>query len=920
MADEVLNTAPDYTATHVFSVDDITGGFDGATVADTPSIIDYDASTLTTDGVTLYPIDSEFGFYVTDFVGAEDKVRDGLYEEGWAGNLSGEGGEHIGLVVSDAPTDTLQAPAVLGTWLSGLGGNSVKASTEHYTVMQQVLTDAAYPDDPDAIYDLDDDLRMLDLDEEGNAGLLHEAYVKELSEALQRAIDTVGTGTTTHTDIDFDRDGEADSFDTFTVTAPGTSIEVGAVDLDGDGAWDLIDRGLNGYGTDAGITDILTPNESTILNNIAYGDDYSVTLKDDGKLLYRWGNMVKRPNDIRLEVEMPLPEEWSATGGDDSDGLVPLFRITAAELATDHTITNNPNDQIRPEDFENEAAIGQLPSYEVDEDGNWVSTEGFYSGDGTFYSAGTVLKDASLPDLVEGSLLDQIGANSEDLEEGYTNAWYTTMDREPFTAELDGDGNYISGPRWRLQTDKYGQDLPGVVMPVDPSVTANPTKDQVKYEVGDDTTTVINLLDWEFPVSPLSISAGWQNNSGLVSINGVNMTENFDVAFYVKGDVKPATLYNTELLLSYEEIEISGAGETLTGGADDDYLVGQGGNTMTGGAGDDLFVLSYGVSHDYSALSSSTITDFASGEDVIGLIDLSVSDLNFYDLVSQSVDADGLHISLGGEEVALLSGVTDELGLEDFLLINRFTTPAIAGTDEGDYLVGDAGANTIWGGAIADTVLGLDGDDTLIGNRGRDTLDGGAGNDTLSGRIGGDTLIGGDGIDTATYSDSPDGVNIDLAAGTASGGRADGDTLIGIENLIGSDEGDVLTGDDAVNILVGHAGGDTLTGSEGGDTLRGGKGYDTLIGNRGADTLDGGRGNDKMYGGLGTDTFLFSVGSDTIDGGGHYDVAEFGGAKADFDVVNEGDGAWTVTDLATGDIDTLLHIESLSFTDGFLFA
>ena len=914
MADEVLNTTPDYTVTHVFNINDISGGFDGATVADTPSILDYDTTQVTKEGVTLYPIDSEFGFYVTDFDGAEDKVRDGLYEEGWVGNLT-EGGELAGLVVSNAPTDTFQTPAVLGTWLAGLGGNSVKASTEHYSVMQQVLTDQYYPDDPDAVYTLDDDLRMMDLRE---GAVVNGAYVLELTEALQRAIDTVGTGTTHHTDIDFDRDGVNDSFDTFTVTAPGTAIEVGAVDLDGDGEWDLIDRGLNGYGTDAGLQDILVPNESTIQYDIAYGDDYSVTLKDDGKLLYRWGNMVKRPNDIRMEVEMPLPDEWSTV--DEEGGLVPLYRVTAAELATEHTITNNPNDQIRPEDFENEAAIGQLPSYEVDGDGNWLSTQGFYAGDGTYYPAGTVLKDASLPGLVDGSILDQIGATSEDLEEGFTNAWYTTMDREPFMADLDGDGNYISGPRWRLQTNKYGQDLPGVEMPIDPSATAKPTKSEVKYEVGDDTTTVINLLDWEFPISPLSISAGWQNDSGSVSVNGLNMTENFDVAFYVKGDVKPATLYNTELILSYEEIAISGAGETLTGGADSDYLVGQGGNTMTGGAGDDFFVLSYGVTNDYGALSSSTIADFQSGEDVIGLIDLSVTDTNFYELVSQSVEADGLHVSLGGEEVALLSGVTEELGLEDFLLINRFLTPKIGGSLEVDYLVGDAAANTIWGGASADTILGLDGDDTLIGNRGRDTLNGGAGNDTLDGRIGGDTLIGGSGIDTVTYELSPEGVEVSLADGTASGGRAKGDTLIGIENLIGSYEADSLTGDSGVNMLSGRAGSDILIGKQGADTLKGGKGADTLIGNRGADTLDGGLGDDTLEGGLGRDTFLFSRGSDTIDGGGHVDVAEFDGAQADFEVVNEGDGSWSVTDLATGDVDTLIHIETLSFSDGFLFA
>ncbi len=211
--DPILNTSPDYTVTHVFSINDIAGGFDGATFADTPSIIDLTADPKTVkDAPPLYPIDSEFGFYVTDFEGAEEKVRDGLYEEGWAGNLA----DGSGIVISDAATDTFRTPAVLGTWLSGLGGNSVKASTEHYSVMQNVLSDQAYPDDPDAVYTLDDDLRMIDLWPTGpdgalEEGLLHDAYILELSEALQRAIDNVGTGTTTHTDIDFDRDGVNDT-------------------------------------------------------------------------------------------------------------------------------------------------------------------------------------------------------------------------------------------------------------------------------------------------------------------------------------------------------------------------------------------------------------------------------------------------------------------------------------------------------------------------------------------------------------------------------------------------------------------------------------------------------------------------------------------------------------------------------------
>ena len=69
---------------------------------------------------------------------------------------------------------------------------------------------------------------------------------------------------------------------------------------------------------------------------------------------------------------MELPDEWSTPDAD--NGLLPLYRITAAKLVTNHTITNNPNDQIRPEDYENELAIGQLPTYAIisdyNEDGN----------------------------------------------------------------------------------------------------------------------------------------------------------------------------------------------------------------------------------------------------------------------------------------------------------------------------------------------------------------------------------------------------------------------------------------------------------------------------------------------------------------------------------------------------------------------
>ena len=70
------------------------------------------------------------------------------------------------------------------------------------------------------------------------------------------------------------------------------------------------------------------------------------------------------------------------------------------------------------------------------------------------------------------------------------------------------------------------------------------------------------------------------------------------------------------------------------------------------------------------------------------------------------------------------------------------------------------------------------------------------------------------------------GVQVNLAAGTGTGGDAQGDTLTQIENLVGSAFADRLYGDAGVNALNGGAGDDTLRGGVGGDALDGGDGSD----------------------------------------------------------------------------------------------
>ena len=107
------------------------------------------------------------------------------------------------------------------------------------------------------------------------------------------------------------------------------------------------------------------------------------------------------------------------------------------------------------------------------------------------------------------------------------------------------------------------------------------------------------------------------------------------------------------------------------------------------------------------------------------------------------------------------------------------------------------------------------------------------------------------------------GVTINLTDGTATGGDADGDTLVdmdgdAIEHVIGSEHDDALTGSRVANSLWGMGGNDELDGLRGNDNLYGGSGDDNLDGGRGDDTLEGGYGADVLTGGDGSDTASYA--------------------------------------------------------------
>ena len=171
------------------------------------------------------------------------------------------------------------------------------------------------------------------------------------------------------------------------------------------------------------------------------------------------------------------------------------------------------------------------------------------------------------------------------------------------------------------------------------------------------------------------------------------------------------------------------------------------------------------------------------------------------------------------------------------------TRPRSASRRDGGVIVawtseGQDGSN---GGVYAHHYAGISsGSHTMTGGDGNDNLTGGAGDDTLTGGAGADILDGGAGVDTASYAGSDQAVTVDLNAGTASGGDAQGDVLSNIENLTGSDYADTLTGDSGANVLTGGAGNDTLTGGAGDDIFMfsAGSGSDTVYGGNGGGWTD----------------------------------------------------------------------------------
>ncbi|WP_299951334.1 hypothetical protein [uncultured Ruegeria sp.] len=240
---------------------------------------------------------------------------------------------------------------------------------------------------------------------------------------------------------------------------------------------------------------------------------------------------------------------------------------------------------------------------------------------------------------------------------------------------------------------------------------------------------------------------------------------------------------------------------------------GHGADHLIGGGGDDFF--SGGNSHD-------TI-EGGDGSDTISY---------WQDAHDRDGHADN------GWDIDLARGTT--LTRTGSILADTLSSiEHVIGSDVADAITGDGGSNVLQGQGGVDTINGGNGSDIISGGHDDDYLDGGAGIDTVDYWVDADDRQGHQGT----------GFDINLATGRSlvRGQNLGVDHLSNFENVVGTDQGDLITGD---------AGANALDGRGGDDTINGGAGSDILIGGRGNNTLDGGENSDTV-----SYEFL-----DTIDG------------------------------------------------------
>jgi Ca2+-binding RTX toxin-like protein len=309
------------------------------------------------------------------------------------------------------------------------------------------------------------------------------------------------------------------------------------------------------------------------------------------------------------------------------------------------------------------------------------------------------------------------------------------------------------------------------------------------------------------------------------------------------------------------QVDVAGMTAPREGTAGADSLTGSAGiDLLMGGDGKDTLVGQAGIDVLIDGTGNDTLFGGTEADTFVLMPDAAVDVIRDY-----QVGIDRIDLSNWGRVFSLDAMRVSERSNGQLMVVWQDEILFIASSNGARLRARDiefAGSFDTWHLLAPEPIL----DRVYRGTEGDDLLTGGAGNDTVIGGAGADRKEGGPGTDIADYTASPEGVTVDLAAGTGRGGHAEGDVLSGIEAVTGSAFADLLVGDTRGNALRGGGGADTLQGGSGNDSLLGEAGADRLQGDLWADTLRGGAGDDWLSGG---------GGADVIDGGAGFDTLSY---------------------------------------------
>ncbi|MEY2474398.1 MAG: hypothetical protein QOK28_3727 [Actinomycetota bacterium] len=341
--------------------------------------------------------------------------------------------------------------------------------------------------------------------------------------------------------------------------------------------------------------------------------------------------------------------------------------------------------------------------------------------------------------------------------------------------------------------------------------------------------------------------------------------------------------------------------DTITAGDGSDTVLGDVGQvTYQNGAGVDVTVLGNagpGDKTDSVARPIATITpgNAGSGDTINGG---AGDDWLMGERGGDHVNGDAGNDTVLGDNATLTGGAALRL-----LDVATLTTTPDATAFGDDHLAGGTGDDAVYGEGGNDRVFGGDGADAIEGNNGNDCLMGGGGQDNIIGggsandgiisptsvgnglRDGADTIHG-DGAEPSAPTDlasctpsSNAGGGVDVIAGdnarivsTGAATTFDG-SLVRVTRLF-----DIETPASVANVNVHDPdtvfagdGNDFVYGQGDNDTLNGDNGDDTIEGNAGADVINGGAGQDDIVGGNavsgqsdGTDTIHGNDGADVV--------------------------------------------------------